>query len=91
LIKSTVSLAILLAVSSSVAFGAVDTSYEAITLGEIENIRKIELEKKKIEVLARLQMLSASNIQVNSESNSYSRARNSTKSSHSMTQTTEVS
>lgn len=80
-------LIVVLFFASCSAFGAVDSSYEAITLGEIENIRKIKLAEKQIEVLARMERMSAPQVENNSYSSSSSRSKSSSKSE----QSTEVS
>jgi len=88
---STISFAILLIINSSVAFGVVDTSYEQIVLGEIENNRKIKLEEKKIEVLARLERMSAPQTYVNSVSHMSAYSYNKNSSRVDSTQKTKVS
>lgn len=75
--------------SCSPAIGAVDSSYEAIVLGEIENNRKIKLTEKQIEVLARMERMSAPQVENNSYSSSSSHSR--ARSRASSEQSTEVS
>jgi hypothetical protein len=60
--------------------------YGEYVMGEIEFNRKLKIEEKKIEVLARLQQLGASNISVGSSStaSSYSKAKNKTVSDYSI-------
>jgi archaellum component FlaF (FlaF/FlaG flagellin family) len=88
--KSTAFSAILLLLSSSVALGAVDTSYEKLVLDEIEQIRKERIEDRKIEVLARLQMLNAPQTNLSSVSNTSLHSSNKNISRVESTQKTKV-
>lgn len=89
-IHSTALIAALLCVVPP-AFGAVESSYEAMVLAEIAHHRQMEIEEKKIEVLARLEEMSSSKIENNSYSNSSSYSRSKSKSKISSEQSTEVS
>lgn len=57
--KSTALIVALLLLPSGVTVGAVDSSYEKMVLDEIEYNRKLKLEEKAVEVLARFQLLGA--------------------------------
>lgn len=67
--KTTAFVMTLLLLPSGVVTGAVDSSYEKMVLDEIEYNRKLKLEEKAVEVLARFQLLGVPQTTVLSSNN----------------------